>query len=267
MTFPLGRDKNSMSGRSRTVIRIESVYRKALLHYLHSRLSLILVTEYPKSGASWLCQMLAQQTGYDFPRQRFPRLTPSVMHGHYLKKSVSGPTVVFWRDPRDIMVSWYYHSLFKSDKNNHDLVDHVCSELSFSDVNDIKANLPGFIEYSFERSSSPKFNLNQFIDTWHGRQDVVHSSYEKLQNDTLSEFRRVCDQLGLDHSDDEKINRNVNDHSFQSQSSRKPGDENTSSYLRKGIVGDWVNCFSDEAIREMNLRMGDRLSLLGYEQS
>src|SRR5690554_7889842 len=107
----------------------------------------------------------------DFPRQKFPRLKPSIFHGHYLFKKVKGKTIVFWRDPRDVMISWYYHCLFETDKNNHALVNQIRIRFGFDDIDNIRINLPKFIEYSFEHSISSRFSFNEFFDTWFGRKD------------------------------------------------------------------------------------------------
>jgi len=255
-----------MPARSRTIIRIEAIYRLARLRYLSRILPTILVTEYPKSGASWLAQMLSDTTGYDFPRQRFPGLRPSIFHGHYLFDKISTPTIVFWRDPRDIMISWYHHCMFKTDKNNHDLVDQISNYLGFSDVEDVAANLPKFIDYSFTASFSPRFSFNDFFDTWHDRDDVIYSSYEKLQVDTAGELLRISKRLGTTDFDSETIGAIVHKHSFSNQSARSPGTELKSHYLRKGIVGDWKNYFTPESAQVLNQFLETRLNLLGYEE-
>ena len=256
-----------MSSRNRSVIRVESLYRLFLLKFAKNKLPILLITEYPKSGASWLAQLISESAGLDFPRQRFPSLVPSIFHGHYRfkKSNADGKTVVFWRDPRDIMVSWYYHCLFKSDKNNHALVESIRGRLGFSDFNDIKSNLPKFIEYSFEESISPRFSFNDFYNTWYGRDDVVYSSYENLKVDPMLELLRVLAELGYDQPSHERLEEIIEKFSFKSQSSRSPGAENKSHYLRKGIVGDWKNNFSKESALVMQKYVGDKLIALTYE--
>lgn len=246
--------------RPRSVIRLEGLYRKLLLRYLHEKRELILVTEYPKSGASWLCQLLAQYAEMDFPRQKFPSKRQSVMHGHYLMEGkVRGPTVVFWRDPRDIMISWYFHCLYKTDKNNHKQVEFVQNTLGFKDIADIKSNLGRFISYSFNESNSPRFNLNHFYDSWGIRNDVVHSSYEALVDDPINELLRVCDELKLDNKSQLEVDEIVKANSFSAQAKRSPGEQNKASYLRKGVVGDWENHFTNESLSILEDCMEGRL--------
>jgi hypothetical protein len=259
------RPANRMSSRPRNLIRLEAAYRLLILKHLYRFFPVVLVTEYPKSGGSWLAQMLAEVSGFDFPRQRFPRLRPSIFHGHYRFDDVRVKTVVFWRDPRDIMVSWYHHCLFKSDRNNPELVDRINRHLGFRDNRDLVANLPRFIDYSFTESLSPRFSFNDFFDTWYGRDDVLYSSYERLKQDTAGELRRICTALDLPNSDAAGYEDIAAAYSFQAQAARAPGTESKQHYLRKGIVGDWKNSFSREAGEVLGRHLGRRLVLLGYE--
>ena len=236
-----------------------------LLHFFHRQLPIILITEYPKSGASWLAQLIADCSDFDFPRQRFPRLRPSIFHGHYLRQEIRGKAIVFWRDPRDIMVSWYHHCLFKTDKNNHGLVDSIRRKLNLQELENVRENLPRFIQYSFEESLSPRFSFNDFFDTWHGRKDAIHSSYEALHNNPIAELSNVLEKLDLAIPARDRLEHIVVKNSFASQAARPEGQENKNNYLRKGITGDWKNNFSKNSAEVFHNYAGDRLIKLGYE--
>lgn len=43
------------------------------------------INEYPKSGGSWLSQMLAEAFDLPNPRRRLPVLGSSILHGHFEK--------------------------------------------------------------------------------------------------------------------------------------------------------------------------------------
>ena len=58
--------------------------RAGMVHLLSGVLPLYVVNEFPKSGGTWVGQMLGRALGVPFPRNRFPVLRPSIMHGHYL---------------------------------------------------------------------------------------------------------------------------------------------------------------------------------------
>ena len=54
--------------------------------------------------------------------------------------------------------------------------------------------------------------------------------------------------------------------SFERQADRRPGEEDRSSFLRKGLVGDWRNHFSQQARKTFDWYAGGELLLLGYER-
>ncbi len=73
----------------------------------------LVVTEYPKSGGSWLSQMLSSALNIEYPRNRLPYINrDQLIHGHYLDVHKKVDTLVVWRDGRDTMVSYYYHTMF-----------------------------------------------------------------------------------------------------------------------------------------------------------
>lgn len=252
--------------RNRKLIKIEALYRHMMLRYMAGSLPIILITEYPKCGASWLGQMLSEITGLPFPRQEFPKFGQAIYHGHYLGIKTKAPTIVFWRDPRDVMVSWYHHCLFHSDKNHPDFVNQYRSALAFEDVDDVEGNLASFIRLVFESPISPRFTFNDFVDFWHGRNGVVECSYEDFKSDPVTSLDGVLRALNFRDYSSTSISLAVEKYTFSKQANRKPGEEDSSSYLRKGVVGDWVNYFTSESARILDDYLGDRLIKLGYEK-
>ena len=123
-----------------------------MVHTLSGVLPLYVVNEYPKSGGTWVGQMLGRALGVPFPRNRFPMLRTSIMHGHYLRPWGMKNVVVVWRDGRDVTVSWYYQNLFSHEWHNEPQVQRARRELSFSDYDNIYENLPQFIEWAFTQA-------------------------------------------------------------------------------------------------------------------
>jgi len=93
--------------------KFEGVVRLGMCYALSSFLPLYIVNEYPKSGGTWVCQMLSDYLAIPFPRNQFPKFQSSIMHGHYLYIPRMKNVYIVMRDGRDIMVSYYYQSLFK----------------------------------------------------------------------------------------------------------------------------------------------------------
>jgi hypothetical protein len=85
-----------ISGESNALLRI------GMVHMLSGAIPLYIVNEYPKSGGTWVGQMLGRALRVPFPRNRFPVLRPSIMHGHYLRPWGMKNVVVVWRDGRDV---------------------------------------------------------------------------------------------------------------------------------------------------------------------
>ena len=239
--------------------------RAGMVHLLSGRMPLYVVNEFPKSGGTWVGQMLGRALGVPFPRNRLPVPATSVMHGHYLNPRGMKNVVVVWRDGRDVMVSWYHQQLIPHEYNERQ-VARSRKELPLRDYGDVYSNLPAFIEYSFTRPHSPAFSWTDFVRRWHPREDVVHVRYEDLRLDTAGELRKLVVGLTGKELDPKEAGAIAEEFSFERQSGRASGEEDKGSFLRKGIVGDWRNRFSPEARRVFDRFAGEDLVALGYER-
>ena len=89
--------------------------------------------------------------------------------------------------------------------------------------------------------------------------------YEDLLARPEAEVRRLLEFLGAD-ADDETVRRCVNAASFEKLSrGRERGEEDPSSFFRKGVAGDWRNTFTEQDRRVFEQAAGDLLAQLGYE--
>ena len=257
--------------------------RAGMVHLLSGVLPLYVVNEFPKSGGTWVGQMLGRALGVPFPRNRLPVFRASIMHGHYLEPWGIKNVVVVWRDGRDVMVSWYHQQLIPHEWNVHQ-VSRSHRELPLEDYTDVYGNLPAFIEYAFTRSHptrspwadfvrpftsphAPNFSWVDFVRRWHGRKDAIHVRYEDLRRDTAGELRRIVLKLTGEQLSPPAAGAIAEEFSFVRQAGRQPGEENKRSFLRKGVVGDWRTHFSPEARETFDRYAGDELILLGYEQN
>jgi hypothetical protein len=243
-----------------------ALLRAGMVHLLSGAVPLYVVNEFPKSGGTWVGQMLGRALGVPFPRNRLPVLRPSIMHGHYLVPWGMKNVVVCWRDGRDVMVSWYHQQLISHEWNERQ-VRKSRKELPLHDYEDVYENLPAFIEYAFTRPHSPRFSWTDFVRRWHGRKAAIHVRYEDLRRETARELRRVVHGLtGERRLSPEEATAIVEEFSFERQAGRRPGEEDRGSFLRKGVVGDWRNYFSPQAREMFDRYAGDELLLLGYER-
>lgn len=244
--------------------KLEGIVRYTMIHTMSDILPLYIVDEYPKSGGTWLGQMLGMALDVPFPRNRMPSITSSIMHCHLLKSWGMKNVVIIWRDARDMMVSWYYHCLFKHNRGNEFLVDSVSKILSFSEPENIKENLPTFIEYCFTKQFYPRFSWVDFVNSWHNKNGVVYTKYESLHDNAVEELQRIVLELTGEKLALKKAQEIVEYYSFKNQTGRNLGQQNTNQFLRKGIVGDWQNHFTKKSAQVFNHFAGKELILLGY---
>ncbi len=253
----------------RFAVTVGAVKRLAMWHTLSERLPIYLVPEFPKSGGTWFSQMLSDCMDLPFARNTTqPRFEKCVMSGHHLYSSHFKNVTIVVRDGRDIMVSAYYYMLFKNDINKQFGVDRHRRHLPFENYDDIRANLPKFIDYMFTTYAKKRFHFSwaDFIDSWwdYGFPTV---RYEDLLVKPADELIRVTEALTGTPCSPERAQEIVDKYNFKKMSGRKPGQENKRSFVRKGIAGDWKNQFSKEACEVFDKHAGKQLIRVGYEES
>lgn len=224
----------------------------------------IVLTEYPKSGGTWMSQMLSASLDLPYPRNRLPTWKSQIIHGCYLNVSSKVKTIVVWRDGRDTMVSYYYHSMFDKPITSAKAGKKLRQHLGVTDPHNVKDMLPRFIEWAFN-GGYPRFTWVDFVNKWYDKKGVVFTSYEAVKANPELELRRVLDFIDLNRLSGSEISEIVERYSFKNQSNRNPGDEDVTSFVRKGVVGDWKNTFNIEAREMFHHYAGTELQLLGYE--
>ena len=262
------KSKKLKDTRSHLLIRIHAAQRLFMWHFLQERLELVLVSEHPKSGGTWFSQMLAEALEIPFPRNKRPRFESCLMHGHLMYHPNFKKIVGVVRDGRDIMVSAYYHSLFSNDRNSDTRVDYYRKKLMFDDFDNIKANLPEFIRFMFQDYAKgyTHFNWSDFVNGYIDNENAFIVKYEDLLIDAVPSLTGAIKFLGKEAVSDQRLKEVEKLFSFRRLSKRKPGQENTNSFLRKGIAGDWKNHFSQEACEAFHEFGGEELIALGYEK-
>lgn len=242
----------------------------------------VLVIEYPKSGGTWLGQLVSGYLDIPFPRNRFPLLKRSLFHGHYLPKGLitkNKKILLLVRDGRDVMVSFYHHQLIFNDKTkkNPHKVEYYRNTVGFDDYDNVKENMAAYLDYSFTHVP-PKTQHFLFHGNWYEFNDAWMSELEKgkgiylLQyEDLLEDAHGTLTKLFQEFFGEKKIDENrlkdvIQKFSFENQTQRKKGEENTKSFLRKGIRGDWKNYFDDKEKTIFKKHSKNMLVRLGYEK-
>jgi hypothetical protein len=252
-------------------IRARALRHKVFVRCLSGIAPYYLVNEFPKSGGTWLSQMLASVLELPFRRNQPIRLEPSVTHGHFLNTLGLRNTVVLWRDPRDVIVSFYYHCYFVNEHGNDLFVSLMRKKSSFTDYSDIRANLPEFIRILSEQPISPRFSWPEFAKVWGNRTGTVQTSYEALRRDTPTELTRIVYELtgrriplGRAREVADKYDFNL----LKAQSVRERSAVTEVSFIREGALGGWRQHFSSEAEEALkNNGYIDAMRMLGYFDS
>ena len=237
------------------------------MHTLSGYLPYYIVNEYPKSGGSWVGEMLSDVLKVPFPRNRLPMFRSSIIHCHSMQSWNMENILIVWRDGRDVLVSQYFYSLFENDnKLNAALVERCRSDLGFNDYGDIESNLTVFMKYVFERNRYPRMSWTEFVSQWVDCEKCVHARYEDFRTQPVEVLMRIVSQLADKQLTAKEAELIVQNHSFERLAGRKAGAENRGSFMRKGIVGDWKNYFSRDARKCFHEYAGDALIKLGYER-
>ena len=228
----------------------------------------VVITEYPKSGGSWVVSMLGDtlgickrdiyvKDGYDlFDIWQHPwyegandlGLTKScVIKSHEFPKSslIAFPAhfVHLVRDGRDLVISKYFYEKYFCVANGI----YEKFEVAFDDY--LKAIASEWKEY---------------ITVWLEHIQYFYR-YEDFLRDPFSMIQKLLMSLNISFLE-EKIRYAVQNNTKRKfkKSLDKVFQYNT--FVRKGTRGDWRHHFGDEHIRAFKEIAGDMLILLGYEK-
>lgn len=161
------------------------------------------------------------------------------------------------RDPRDVLVSWYF-----STKYSHDLLGDqakIRQELNRLDVTDGLLYGIDFLD---------QFGLFKAQRSWaDASQDTVMLvRYEELvAADNFGVFKRLFDHCDIRIPAD-LLKELLQDNSFERLSGgRQRGEENKKASYRKGVHGDWKNYFNGKLEQRFAEATDDLLTAWGYE--
>lgn len=107
------------------------------------------------------------------------------------------------------------------------------------------------------------------LEEWFTYKSGFKIRYEELLNSCADQLKKLFDWLELSVNPG-NIEKTVEMHSFKKKSGRHPGQENESSFFRKGISGDWKNYFDSRCTQAFKTEKGGRWNRLlldmQYEQ-
>lgn len=230
---------------------------------------LVYVIGYPKSGTTWMSQLVADYLQLPFTRYAFlPVTCPAVVHGHLGVWDNYPRAVYALRDARDTMCSLYFTFARFVPEGDHPQLNRRQKRMCPGLINkaNVRENLPRFIEQQMKRPEMSRFNWAQHVETYldSDNKNLGLLRYEHLLNDGRTELAKAMEKITGEPSDMERIDATLDKYSFAKQSGRKPGQEDRADFLRKGQSGDWVNHFSREAAEVLDQYCGEVMIRVGH---
>lgn len=241
--------------------------------------SVLFVAGMPKSGSTWLENMISAYPGYatvlpphatidelrgrpghvyDLPTGAFDAFRESLVLAKMHCPGTPGnvavlaeaniPAVILYRDPRDVAVSYFHY------------VRQTPWHLDWPVLKD--AEVGQAIDYFIEKRL-PEFAT--WMRSWRDNRNPDTSlmfSYEEMLADPRSAMLRVFSLYGLECSP-ETVDRIVEENRF---GSAKVAGAN-GSFFRKGVEGDWKNHFDENRAKAFRMAAGGLLEEFGYEDA
>jgi hypothetical protein len=252
--------------------RVASHSTRLIGAHFGERFPFYYVMEYPKSGGTWLSQMIADYLQIPRPEfSVFPLGCECVIHGHWLYSSKLRRVFYLVRDGRDVAVSLYFRAIGElGDPRYPQTRSYI--ERRFKSLREADARnhphevLPRFIEEWVKHPAGTSVSWPDHVRQWaFDRRNVVVLRYEDLIRDAVGTLTRALPNHTRAPIDAERLGLTVRKFSFERQAGRPRGAEVRGAFLRKGVPGDWRNYFTREAAEVFDHYAGDTLVRLGYE--
>ncbi|MCC0177745.1 sulfotransferase domain-containing protein [Waterburya agarophytonicola K14] len=246
------------------------------------------VVGYPKSGNTWLCFLLAYclNAEYDdldapgihptndyqrqyvkggFDRPSYQNQTGKILKTHRQdleEISLEDPVVYLVRDGRDVMVSYYFFKNTYFYARNLPFWKRFLFQIrkSLKISSNSKSNYRDFS--AFLQQYTPEWITH--ISIWLERKPTAIIRYEDLKADPEATLNKLFAQLNVTVAS-EIIQEALFIFDFKQLSQRKEGEEDRTSFFRKGIVGDWQNHFSRGDLNFFQQQAAKVMSRLGYD--
>jgi len=229
----------------------------------------VVVSEYPKSGGSWIVSMLGEalrlpcrdiyvKSGFDlFEIEKHPWYRDAqgldipqrcVIKSHEMPDS---PEIAFpaidvhlVRDGRDVAVSKFF---FERD---------FCVRNGITKSFD--RSFDSFVEQSAKEWAG-------YVLAWHRWPDAIAVSYEAFVNDPAFQLCGLFQRITGTSLDRDLSDRIVEKYSRSNFSASLSTAFKHNTFVRKGVVGDWKNHFSDRNRKAFVSIAGEALRKFGYQ--
>lgn len=183
-----------------------------------------------------------------------------------------------YRDGRDVAVSGYFHYVRNSlygesaaKKNIHmKKIGKIFDKTEEEEMFRTEKYMARFLEQWVKDDFNPSFGRNwaAHVTEWFesGAENIAFLSYEGLLERAVEILSSALQKHADIQVEKDAIEKVVELNSFQRISGRSVGKEDPTSFIRKGIAGDWKNHFDQESCRIFDHYCGEALIKLGYEK-
>ncbi len=233
---------------------------------------LVFVVGYPRSGTTWVCQLVADCLQLPFPRNMvLPVGFPAVVHGHELVWKSYPKGVYVMRDGRDAEVSMYFYASRRiGGGRDRRLSGRVRQRFDgMADIVDVRSNLAAFIEQQRNKPIACRHGWGEHVRSYStaSNPNMVLLKFEDLVQDGEQALSRVVAQLAGKEADPaavrDALRRFSLDRQKQFVGERGQSDQH---HMRKGQTGDWRRYFTREAAQVFDRHWGEVLIKAGYEK-
>ncbi len=166
-------------------------------------------------------------------------------------------TFFILRDPRDIVVSFYF-----SFKYSHSLIAPIVAELRQNLEN---INFDDGLKFVIDKLS--EFGLFEAQKSWIAAssldRDIKIFRYEDIAADNQMFLENLFSYLNISMPNSEFLDL-CSRHEFKKMVGREQGSENIKSHYRKGVSGDWKIHFNQDILDYFKQSTGDLLQVLSY---
>lgn len=227
-----------------------------------SAFPLLYVMGYPKSGTSWVAQLVGDYLRLPHPQHYIlPIGFPAVIQGHESISSRYHAAVYVLRDGRDVLISGFHHLKSQTaagggKRYQRAFFNKIDRQAPLSDV------LTSFIEHAARYPFSGRLTWGDHVikHLKMANDRIIVVSYEDLLTQGSVELNKLMSKLCGTEADAKRVDEALHRYQFEG---KKPSQGD--SYYRKGQFGDWMNHFNAESAKAFDHYFGHALVMAGYE--